>query len=200
MHLGDMSEKILKEAQPLVDEYYKSISKPTKQVVILRDKEISPGIRLRAVEPFFEQEEDTIMVGVKKYLSSACINRFKFDVPYTEGGKKSDQLNDLFIKRTILESQEFLPWCLSRVPIIKILTQNFNPAQKSILDIKMRIEQMREAMSVLNENSDLKKIQKLQSLMTGALTPRMDFFIISYIVPNKHHICNFYVLLLLCEC
>jgi hypothetical protein len=180
MHLGDMSEKIVKETQPLVDEYYKNKHEQTKQVVILRDKNVNsdvPTIRLRAVEPFFEQEEDLIIIGVKKYLSNSRINRFKFDVPFTEGEKKSDQLNDLWLNRTLIESQEYFPWCLSRVPVLsKIHEQKFNPPQKSILDIKIRIEQMKEAMGTLNENSDLKKIQKLQSLMTGALTPRMDIF------------------------
>jgi hypothetical protein len=174
LYLDKMSQKIIDETQPIVDAYYKEKGKEGKKVMILREKQIDPNIptiSLRAVEPL--PEDDEVVISLKKHLASGVrVNKFKYDIPFTKENKKTDEIHEVWLTRTVIETKEYFPYCLSRIELKgeKQVTEH-TPAQKSLFDMRVRITQMREALNTVCV--DEKKLPKLQSLMTGALTPRM---------------------------
>jgi hypothetical protein len=179
--LDVMSEKLINEYQGMVRDYYRKKNQEEKKVVILREDKPNPNIPtigLRCVEPYLEG--DDLTMSLKKHLSNTLVRKFKFDLTYTESGKKSEQLQDLCLSRTTVQTYDYFPFCLSRMEVIPggKRESKFTPAQKSILDMKTRITSLRDVLQLVQK--DESKIQKMQNLMTGALTPRFYLYIYIY--------------------
>ena len=145
---------------------------PAKRVEIIKESspvnksQLDPSIgyiQITSVDPYMKKFDR--ITRKTQFDQKTRISSFFFDTPFIKGSNKlQGNVEEQWHRRTIFVLDTPIPWILKRQEIrtenIKII--EYNPCIVSYRMMKMRIEQMKEAIQNKSYNS-------LQSLLNGSL-------------------------------
>lgn len=87
------------------------------------------------------------------------IGRFCFNTPFTKGGKARGELEEQYMKKTILTIEKSFPYVKRRLEVTHTQKIEMNPLEVAILNMEKKTSEMKE---VLNRNPCDSKLLQMQ--------------------------------------
>lgn len=114
-------------------------------------------IQITYVEPYLKNHNP----------NSQLYNQFFFKVPFTKNQKVQGDIEEQYLRKSIMTTVSFLPGYSSRSKVIETTTKEYEPIQVAYKDLIKRIAEIENAIN-------LKDFRKIQQLLCGSLLVQVN--------------------------